>query len=93
MNETEMTELCEIISKFNNAKDVERFLTEVLTPSELNDIIKRWDILKRLSRKEPQRTISKALAVSLCKVTRGAKILKNEKSIIRKTLFDESWRK
>lgn len=90
--DNDFSEICEIISKLNNKKDVGIVLGELLTQSELNDVIQRWNILKMLNDKESQRSISKNLSVSLCKVTRGAKVLKDEKSIMRKILFDDSWR-
>ena len=87
-----LLEIYEIISKLNQVESVESFINELFTPSEIEDIVQRWNILKMLSEKNSQRNISSTLSVSLCKVTRGAKILKNEKSIIRQILFDETWR-
>lgn len=92
MDTQNISEICEIISGLNEKEEVQTFLSELLTESELDDVSQRWNILKRLNNKESQRNISKALTVSLCKITRGAKILKNEKSLIRQILFDESWR-
>jgi len=93
MNNQDTYSICEVISKFKKPEEVQEFFGEIFTQSELNDVVQRWNILKRLSENESQRTISKALSVSLCKVTRGAKILKNEQSLTRQILFDESWRK
>lgn len=93
MDNQNLSEICEIISKLNSAEQVKILLNELLTESELSDVIQRWNILKMLNKKESQRNISKTLSVSLCKVTRGSKILKNEKSIIGQILFDERWRK
>lgn len=88
-----LSQIYEIISTLKTADEVEILLNELLTQSELDDVEQRWNILKMLNQKESQRNISKKLTVSLCKITRGAKILKNEKSILRRILFDESWRK
>lgn len=87
-----LNEICEIISVLKQPKEIEKFLSEILTDNELKDVIDRWDILKMLSKNESQRSISKKLSVSLCKITRGSKILKNNKSITKKILFDENWR-
>lgn len=87
-----LKEICEIISILKQPKEIEKFLSEILTENELKDVIDRWDILKMLSKNESQRNISKKLSVSLCKITRGSKILKNNKSITQKILFDENWR-
>lgn len=97
MNNENIQEICKIISELNNKEEVEQFLNELLTQSELSDIEQRWNILKQLNNKESQRNISKNLSVSLCKITRGSKILKDEKSMIGKILLDnalleERWR-
>ena len=92
-NQRLLSEICSVISKFETAEQIELFLSELLTPSELEDVTKRWKITKLLHDKKSQRNIAQELSVSLCKVTRGAKILKNNNSIIRQTLFDESWRR
>lgn len=93
LNNQNLSEICEIISKLNRPEDVEVFMEELFTPSERQDLIQRWNILKMLDENKPQRTISTELSVGLCKVTRGSKILKNEKSLIKKILVDKSWRK
>jgi len=87
-----LSEICSVVSELETAVQIEAFLSELLTQSELEDITKRWKILKMLRDKKPQRYIAQELSVSLCKVTRGAKILKNNHSTIRELLFDESWR-
>lgn len=97
MNNENIQEICKIISELNNKEEVEQFLNELLTQSELSDIEQRWNILKKLTNRESQRKISKNLSVSLCKITRGSKILKDEKSMIKKILskdilLEERWR-
>lgn len=79
-------ELSEIMCKMNEEKDLRQFLLEILTESELADLSKRWRIIKMLNSGYAQREIAKELNVSLCKVTRGAKILKNKNAIVKKYL-------
>lgn len=79
-------ELSKIIKKLKTGKEIYQFLNEVLTESELVDLSKRWRILNMLNSNFTQREISKELNVSLCKVTRGAKILKDKNSIVKKYL-------
>lgn len=93
MTDENINQICNIISKMNKPEEIKEFFNELFTESEIQDVIQRWNILKMLSENKPQRNIAKTLSVSLCKVTRGAKILKNEQSITRKILFDESWRR
>ncbi len=67
-------------------KDINTFLHEILTDSEVDDLSKRWRILKLLSCDFTQREVAKELGVSLCKVTRGAKILKNSNAVTKKMI-------
>lgn len=78
-------ELSILLSKMTQ-KEINNFLHEILTDSEISDLSKRWRILKLLDRNFTQRDVAKELGVSLCKVTRGAKILKNSNAITRKMI-------
>ena len=60
---------------------MQEFLTEMLTPSERRDLTLRWELMRRLKKGIPQRKIAAELGISLCKITRGAKILKQDHSI------------
>ena len=88
-NTIEIEELSEIIEMLKDRDKISQFLNDMLTESELVDLTKRWRILKMLKDGVSQREISKELGVSLCKVTRGSKILRNEKSIITQYLKGE----
>ena len=86
----EIKDISEILNKINSQKDIYNFLLEILTDSEVETLSKRWRIINMLNEGKTQREISKELQVSLCKVTRGSKILKNEKSVIVKYLKGEN---
>lgn len=77
-------ELSQIISKLKDDKEIYKLLNELLSESELDVLSKRWRIVKMLKAGHTQREIAKELNVSLCKVTRGAKILKDKKAIVSK---------
>ena len=64
--------------------EITAFLRELLTESEIETLTKRWRILEMLNNGLTQREIAKDLQVSLCKITRGAKLLKDNKSILAK---------
>ena len=78
--------LTKTIKELKNDKEIYKFLVELLTENEINVLSKRWRILNMLKDGCTQREISSELGVSLCKVTRGSKILKDKKSIIAKIL-------
>lgn len=81
-------QIANIISNLDRA-EVYNFLSELLTESELSDLSKRWRILELLHQGVTQREIAKELNVSLCKVTRGAKIFKTKDAIVNKYLIKE----
>jgi TrpR family trp operon transcriptional repressor len=66
-----------------------QFLQEILTPAELHDLALRWELMNKLSQGDSQRQIASELGISLCKITRGAKILKDGQSISRKFLAEK----
>ncbi|HRY54571.1 MAG TPA: Trp family transcriptional regulator, partial [Spirochaetia bacterium] len=55
---------------------VEQFLYSLFTPSEADEMAKRWALVKRIAEGIPQRDIAKELGLSLCKITRGSRELK-----------------
>lgn len=53
------------------------FLKGILTPAERSRIALRWELVKLLQRGGvSQRRVGKMLQISLCKITRGARELK-----------------
>lgn len=71
--------LCQI----REPENMESFLQEILTPAEFHDLTKRWELMERLQEGHTQRQIAADLGVSLCKITRGAKILKRKEAVSR----------
>ena len=62
------------------------FLRCLLTPAETADIAARWALVKALQQKTPQREIAKTLGISLCKITRGSREMKNPNQAFQKML-------
>ena len=84
-----LEEISNALSKMDK-NEITEFFKEILTLSEINTLSKRWRILKMLaSGNYTQRDVAKDLSVSLCKVTRGAKILKTPGSITKKVIKGE----
>lgn len=88
-NMNNIKEIANLIYKMKSADEIYGFLSEILTESELSVLSKRWRILNMLSQGFTQREVSKELSVSLCKVTRGAKIIKDNSSVTSKYLIKE----
>jgi TrpR family trp operon transcriptional repressor len=82
-------EISTLIKNFYTEAEIVAFFKELLTESEIETLSKRWRIMRMLVEGSTQREIANELGVSLCKVTRGSKILKNKESILAKHLIKE----
>ncbi|MEN8126387.1 MAG: Trp family transcriptional regulator [Planctomycetota bacterium] len=76
-----LADICAVLCNISEPDQMQEFLTEMLTPSECRDLSLRWELMRRLKKGVSQRQIAKELGISLCKITRGAKILKQDHSI------------
>ncbi|MGP1419782.1 MAG: Trp family transcriptional regulator [Sphaerochaetaceae bacterium] len=89
-----LDELVEIFARTTDRRTVRRLMEELLTRSELEDLSKRWYLMKELYKGKPQRRIASEMEISLCKITRGSRILKQDNSEFRKILsemFDDQY--
>ena len=64
-----------------NSNALEELFSGLFTQNELETLTKRWRILQMLNKGATQRQIATELNVSLCKVTRGARVIKENKLI------------
>jgi len=81
--------IMEMASALAATKDtllIRNFLRCLLTPAEISDIASRWALVKALEQKIPQREISRKLGLSLCKITRGSREMKNPDQAFQKML-------
>ena len=78
--------IAKALNYLKTEKEICQLLNELFTQSELDTLSKRWRILNMLNQGITQREIAQQLKVSLCKVTRGAKILRNKKNIVQQFL-------
>ena len=83
-------ELLNVISSLKDLDEMNRFFEEIFTPAELEDISLRWKLMKDLHKGMTQRNIAKKYGISLCKITRGSKILKAKGSMALKLLEKKS---
>lgn len=79
-------ELQRVFARITDVDEMISFCEEIFTPKELKDLELRWRLLKELHQGTPQRHIASRYRISLCKITRGSKILKKEGSTARKIL-------
>lgn len=77
MNEPElssqaMKELFVAIAKLDNPAECKKFLRDLCTFSELNDMAERWQVAKKVQKGIPYREIAKTTGASTATVTRVA---------------------
>lgn len=83
---SDLTPVAGIFASVSDTAEMERLMDELLTDAERHDLALRWELLGLLHSGVPQREIASRLHVSLCKITRGAKILKAPDSTVRKLI-------
>jgi TrpR family trp operon transcriptional repressor len=91
MNATDR--LVRIFCSIDDPRTMKRFMKEVFTASEIEDISKRWKVMELLKKGLSQRAIAAKLGVSLCKITRGSKVLKSGGSVSKKLLEESAARR
>ena len=79
-------ELLDVISGIKDKDELEQLFKDLFTPAELDDLTLRWKLLKDLHKKIPQRKIAEKYSISLCKITRGSKVLKKKECVITNIL-------
>jgi len=79
-------ELIDIFARTQDPQEMEVLFQEIFTPSEIGTLTLRWQLLKDLYEGKTQRKIAAEHKISLCKITRGSKILKAQGSYLKKVL-------
>ncbi len=82
-------ELVELFARITDVDEMERFFREIFTEKERDTLSLRWKLLKDLHAGRTQRSIAADYRISLCKITRGSKLLKEPDSLIRNILDEE----
>lgn len=75
-----LVELSESLAACEDTKLIRDFLLSLLTPREVREISTRWALVRLIDGGMSQRSISKELGLSLCKITRGSKELQRKDS-------------
>ena len=83
-------DLLEVFASMSDTQELDRLFEDLLTPAEREDVCLRWKLMKDLHQGMTQRKIAGKYGISLCKITRGSKILKNKDSVVLKVLDDKT---
>ena len=79
----DLEQLIGVFAAISTEEEMRRLFDEIFTTKEKYDLALRWRLMKDLYDAVPQREIAHNLGISLCKITRGSKILKTEDSLCR----------
>lgn len=82
-----------ILAQLDSPEAVRAFCEELFTAKELHDISLRWRLLEDLAQGDAQRTIAQRYHISLCKITRGARLLRDDNSVVKGYLQTQSQQK
>ncbi|HSL60838.1 MAG TPA: Trp family transcriptional regulator [Desulfotignum sp.] len=83
-------QLLQVIAAIRDPDELARFFTDLFTPAELADISLRWKLLADLHQGMPQRKIARKYGISLCKITRGSRVLKKKEGVVARLLAQMS---
>ncbi|QEN05737.1 transcriptional regulator [Thiospirochaeta perfilievii] len=81
-----LDELSLSLAKIEDKELIKEFLECILTENEISGVTSRWTLVRRLNEGQTQRGIANELGLSLCKITRGSKELKKERSAFKKVI-------
>lgn len=76
-------DLLEILLSINSKEELESFIDDILTEKEVEDVVQRYLLMDDLYRGKSQRDIASDRSMSLCKITRGSKMLKKKNGFMR----------
>ena len=79
----DLNDIIEVFCGIDEPKTMRGLFDEIFTERERHDLALRWELMRMLHENIPQRDIAAELGISLCKITRGAKILKAPNSVCR----------
>ncbi len=88
--EQDLHELVEIFTEVDSYEKMQRIFDDMFTEKEKHDFALRWRLMKEIHHGKPQREIAADLGISLCKITRGSKILKEEDSLIKQLIEEHT---
>ena len=83
-------EVIRVFCEIDDFRTMKQFFGEIFTSAEIQDVALRWRLMQLLYSEMPQRQIASRLGISLCKITRGSKVLKTRGSVAKKILDRKS---
>ncbi|MBR1918123.1 MAG: transcriptional regulator [Spirochaetales bacterium] len=81
-------DLMKVFAEVESVDDMKALFTDIFTPAEIKDFTIRWKLMNDLMEGKPQRKIASDLRISLCRITRGSKMLKKKEGYVSRLLHD-----
>jgi TrpR family trp operon transcriptional repressor len=82
--------MIDILCGITDKAEMKKLFSEIFTPAELDDLTLRWKLIRELSKGKTQREVARDLGISLCKITRGSRLLKDRHSVVRKIFVGDN---
>ncbi len=81
-------DMLKLFTEVGSVEDMKALFDDMFTEAEIRDFTIRWKLMNDLYEHVPQRTIAQELRISLCRITRGSRMLKKKDGYVRRTLSD-----
>lgn len=83
-------DIINVFAATTDEEDMKALFDDMFTDSERRDLVNRWLLMKDIYQGKPQRQIASDRSLSLCKITRGSRMLKKENGFMRRLLASRS---
>lgn len=81
-------DILSVVSSIDDKNELRKLFDDLFTDAEIADFVLRWLLMDDLKRGKSQRDIAKNRNISLCKITRGSKMLKKKDGFMRALLSE-----
>lgn len=79
----------EIVLSITDKEELKAFIEDMFTEKEMEDVVQRYLLMDDLYRGKSQRDIASSRSMSLCKITRGSKMLKKKDGFMHRFFSDK----
>ena len=77
-------DLLDIVLGLKDKEELKSFIEDMFTDKEMEDVVQRYLLMDDLYKGKSQRDIARDRSMSLCKITRGSKMLKKKNGFMRR---------
>ena len=81
-------DMVKLFTQVESEEDMKALFDDMFTQAEIRDFTIRWKLMNDLYEHVPQRTIAQELRISLCRITRGSRMLKKKDGYVRRRLSE-----